>query len=484
MKLFSNTTALTVLGVDQHVLYACQCKEFKPITKLYFCRHCTKLRCAKCVTHEVDSFYCPNCLENMPSAEAKLKKNRCANCFDCPSCGNTLSVRATAVPVAPSNPLEDTTQQAPAKKMHYLNCGFCRWTTRDISLPDQVTPSGGWHDREYDFTKKMSALLEYNKHVTHQEKLQKERQKLTKRRTNMYLMDRYGYSISLGKKRGSFASSPLSASVLSRTNSSPGGKQKQMEAPESYTVSECIEPIPDTFYTETIQLENVLDVDQRLQEAGRQPTLASDLYPKHKSLMVRRSYRCKECEHNLCKPEFNPSSIKFKLQLFGVQYCPLLQIVKIGNLVQEEEAECVLSLTNPLDTIMYVTFHPLQEGDLEYDQKTAEIFLPSTPLAVAAKDATVEFDGIGSISPENFDDDPSIVQSRSSNKLFFYCNVKPISKDSEVKVSFKMRYEYKMIVAPLIRKLDSSPEKTVKPEEHLLSLDINVIANLGNINIK
>lgn len=25
---------------------------------------------------KVDSHYCPSCLENMPSAEAKLKKNR------------------------------------------------------------------------------------------------------------------------------------------------------------------------------------------------------------------------------------------------------------------------------------------------------------------------------------------------------------------------------------------------------------------------
>ena len=25
---------------------------------------------------KVDSYYCPNCLENMPSAEAKVKKNR------------------------------------------------------------------------------------------------------------------------------------------------------------------------------------------------------------------------------------------------------------------------------------------------------------------------------------------------------------------------------------------------------------------------
>ena len=53
MKLFSNNLALSVIGDDNHVLYACNCKEFKPITKLYFCRHCTKLRCSKCVTHEV-----------------------------------------------------------------------------------------------------------------------------------------------------------------------------------------------------------------------------------------------------------------------------------------------------------------------------------------------------------------------------------------------------------------------------------------------
>ena len=37
----------------------------------------------------------------MPSAEARLKKNRCANCFDCPSCGHTLSTRATSMTVAP-----------------------------------------------------------------------------------------------------------------------------------------------------------------------------------------------------------------------------------------------------------------------------------------------------------------------------------------------------------------------------------------------
>merc|ERR1711953_1218307 len=88
-------------AVLELVQYRCSCGSLKPISKLYFCRHCLDIRCGFCVSHEVDSHYCPNCMENMPSAEARLKKNRCANCFDCPSCGHTLSTRATSMTVAP-----------------------------------------------------------------------------------------------------------------------------------------------------------------------------------------------------------------------------------------------------------------------------------------------------------------------------------------------------------------------------------------------
>ena len=64
---------------------------------------------------------------------------RCANCFDCPSCGHTLSVRATVTQAVHSSPLEEGNKATPPKKMHYLSCGFCRWTTRDVGLADQVT---------------------------------------------------------------------------------------------------------------------------------------------------------------------------------------------------------------------------------------------------------------------------------------------------------------------------------------------------------
>lgn len=61
--------------------------------------------------------------------------NRCSNCFDCPSCMHTLSTRATSAQVPdPQDPSKTI-----SKKVYYLICGFCRWTSRDVGIPDQTT---------------------------------------------------------------------------------------------------------------------------------------------------------------------------------------------------------------------------------------------------------------------------------------------------------------------------------------------------------
>lgn len=36
-----------------YVKYACTCGKLKPITNIYFCRHCLKVRCGFCICHEV-----------------------------------------------------------------------------------------------------------------------------------------------------------------------------------------------------------------------------------------------------------------------------------------------------------------------------------------------------------------------------------------------------------------------------------------------
>ncbi|VDM60169.1 unnamed protein product [Angiostrongylus costaricensis] len=69
------------------ILYQCGCDEWWPLCSLYFCRHCSTIRCMSCSLNEIDSTFCPNCLENIPAGEARVKKNRCVNCNQCPICG-------------------------------------------------------------------------------------------------------------------------------------------------------------------------------------------------------------------------------------------------------------------------------------------------------------------------------------------------------------------------------------------------------------
>ena len=83
----------------------------------------------------MDSQYCQHCLEYIPTIGAKLKKNRCSSCFQCPSCFHTLSTRALVV----QTPSESDPNQLTPKKAFFLTCGFCRWSSKDVGIPDQVT---------------------------------------------------------------------------------------------------------------------------------------------------------------------------------------------------------------------------------------------------------------------------------------------------------------------------------------------------------
>merc|ERR1719452_114704 len=89
---------------------------------------------------------------------------------------------------------------------------------------------------------------------------------------------------------------------------------------------------------------------QRLAQLEFQPELISQLFPKHKHLMIKRSQRCRRCEHNLSKPEYNPTSIKFKIQLAAYYHVPDIIIYRVGELVPGKVAQLVIKVTNPTNT--------------------------------------------------------------------------------------------------------------------------------------
>ena len=86
------------------------------------------------------------------------------------------------------------------------------------------------------------------------------------------------------------------------------------------------------------------DVAQRLTQIEAQPETIGDIFPKHKHLMIKRSQRCRRCEHNLSKPEYNPTSIKFKIQLAAYYHVPEIVVYKVGNLVEGRMSQFIIKV--------------------------------------------------------------------------------------------------------------------------------------------
>lgn len=61
---------------------------------------------------------------------------------------------------------------------------------------------------------------------------------------------------------------------------------------------------------------------------------------------VKRSLRCKKCEHNLLKPEFSPNSIKFKIHLCASNQIPDVRILTLPDWNNTEESVSRLSQKN------------------------------------------------------------------------------------------------------------------------------------------
>ncbi|KAG7241849.1 hypothetical protein INR49_024819 [Caranx melampygus] len=395
-----------------------------PLSQLYFCRYCSELRSLECVSHEVDSHYCPSCLENMPSAEAKLKKNRCANCFDCPCCMHTLSTRATNIP----SPLPDDPTKTAMKKAYYLACGFCRWTSRDVGMADKSVASGGWQEPETPHTQRQHTI---------------------------HVVEKYGLGTRLQRQR---PGAPISS--LAGLSLKEGEDQKEITIEPAQALDE-VEPLPEDCYTRPISLPEVTTLRQRLLQPDFQPAGASQLHPRHKHLLMKRSLRCRKCEHNLSKPEFNPTSIKFKIQLVAVSYIPEVRIMSIPNLRYMKESQVLLTLTNPVENITHVTLAACEEEDPDDINSTAKVIVPSKELVLAGKDAAAEYDELA--EPQDFQDDPDVVAFRKSNKIGFFIKVIPQKEeDADVTVSVKIRHDFRNLAAP-IRQSEEGGDNTAEP---------------------
>lgn len=352
--------------------------------------------------------------------------------------------------------------------MYYLACAFCRWTSRDIGLPDQNVASGGWPDQENVSGERISALLEHYRSIAQREKIEKESRRFLGRKLSyLQLSDKYGLTTVVARKRAGLP--PLA---------SAGGKTDDIARQVDIAPAEAVDlddedDLPASLMTEPLDLHSVTSMTQRLVQLETQPQLISQLFPKHKHLMIKRSQRCRQCEHNLSKPEYNPTSIKFKIQLAAFYHVPDIIIYKVGQLSPDKPARLEIKITNPSNTPTVLEFLDLDTLELKKQEEketvkedkpvvsainplrqpsivtaldqslgvvTAKVKIPGSKVYLPPKDEAAEFDDHG-VDLAGHQDDPNLVVWRKNNKVCLKLEVTPSSSGQQF-VGIGMQYQY------------------------------------------
>lgn len=129
----------------------------------------------------------------------------------------------------------------------------------------------------------------------------------------------------------------------------------------------AVDELPDDVFTQPLVLNTITTLKQRLQHPALQPASVNNLYPQHRGISIKRSLRCKQCQHNVLKPEFNPQSIKYRIQLYGSAHMPDVRLIKSPPYIQgsTEPFTMQLRLTNPTLHDMTITIFNLPTADEE-----------------------------------------------------------------------------------------------------------------------
>ncbi|KAJ1972286.1 hypothetical protein H4R34_005458 [Dimargaris verticillata] len=408
-----------------------------PLCNLYFCDDCLQVRCGRCVFDEITSYFCPNCLFEVPSASVKAEKNRCArNCFECPTCFHSLSVVEDQALITKAKAAQESSShddhgddsaslssasstKAAAKgpiKPYYLQCSFCRWNSREIGWTfekstglagqTQAFESAQQPAKEFDHLRQhFEALMRANSHAN---------------ATAAVGPGGVGTGLTLGLGLGSSPHASILSSLRQSfalgkaTPGSPrtavgGGlaspspslrsvgsllspsKDHTNDPPEPY---QALHTVPDdpAIVSQLMTLESS-DAVSCSSQRQRQPQTPSYLLAQHLpqrvGLRSKRAKRCRECRHILIKPEQKAQATRFKIKLVAMNFIPTITIVRNPTVYKVGRTHpFVLRFTNPQYRETRITL----AVPVAYPNKSATITALAPTFKVGAYNDIWEYD--------------------------------------------------------------------------------------------
>ena len=230
--------------------------------------------------------------------------------------------------------------------------------------------SGHWPQPEAPDAARFATLHDHYKTLAQREKLEKENHRFYGRKLSyMQLTDKYGLNAAVARRR---AGLPPLNSLTGKPVSQEGNGQVPLAPAESKMINEVEQFDIEAMFNNPVDLSTIPTLEQRLAQIDIQPDNVQELFPRHKYLMIKRSQRCRKCEHNLSKPEYNPTSIKFKIQLAAFYHIPEVSIYNLANcpLVPGSEYNFVIKVANPTQHPTYIEFLDFTQYIIE--QKTTK----------------------------------------------------------------------------------------------------------------
>ncbi|KAI1052523.1 hypothetical protein LB507_007684 [Fusarium sp. FIESC RH6] len=313
-----------------------------PLEYLLYCEDCQQIRCPRCVNEEIVTYYCPNCLFEVPSSNLRSEGNRCTrSCYQCPICIGPVQVMAI-----PNEPKPGADPSVQPKDEYALYCQYCNWTSTEIGI-DFERPSG-------IFTQLSKVNNGGSLKLTAKDL--KERRKARPDEPPPPLADHevdadLQYANLKSFYQGQLADSNSSGGVASLNDSlgfnSPAaltrimamytghGHSRKRNGP-SDVMREALSPeeglkladLDESAHIKKLHqegLDSTATIEQNLQQAETQ-RFQDGLRPIPYLLRTKRSKRCSVCRHIISKPENKVTSTRFKIKLVAKSYIPTLTI--------------------------------------------------------------------------------------------------------------------------------------------------------------
>ncbi|KAI1003411.1 hypothetical protein K3495_g4794 [Podosphaera aphanis] len=375
-----------------------------PVEHLLYCEDCQQIRCPRCVLDEIVTWYCPNCLFEVPSSTVKSEGNRCTrSCFQCPICTAPLAV-SSLEPLAEGLGAKLASPSGP----YILNCTYCRWTTQEIGIyfekPNGIfaqlakVKNGGEpmipaKDRRRDSEKRKDGETRRRRLTSPPMIVAEDELSPTEKVTLFDPNEELDPESQFSNLKAFYQSQLAESSSVNPLGlsgdynyGSPGSflrimgyysggssadKRAKVRTSVMREAGDALEglqilslaPNADDKIINHLRSggwDSTTTSTQRQDSTNFDKRFLSDLRPIPCLLRTKRSKRCRTCRHILSKPEAKLQSTRFRIRLIALNYVPSISIKHLHTTTQSlltpmKPVQFLLTFKNPLFDRVKVT---------------------------------------------------------------------------------------------------------------------------------